>query len=650
MKSVFEDYKYQESVDSGDYHAGTEQLLYTVSRYEESEGQTVRRLMLRNLRSGEAECLLSGASGGSFAPDGGSICFLQKGVLCVMDLHTREVQELVRFPGAIMEPRWSPDGSSIAFLAVAAGDMAPEDAPGVIEDFGYKSDGAGFIRSEHMHLWAVSVTDGTVRQLTDGASDEMQHNWSPDGKQLVCVSTRGADRKESLHLNLWRVAADGSEAEQLTAEEWVMSYPTPVRPLFLSDGSGILFETLDITEDDPDMERGMPPARLMYFDLKSGDCSILYRPDERDGCSDCVAFPYFHGAPRGLERLALSSDGTQVYFMGGWNGTCSLYRMDLASHMLTVLTGEREICIGAGHAQNGKLLLSVGSSRQPGTLALLDEKSGKIEPITLDLNSWLAERDLSVPYDFSVPTLDRESRIHGWVLPPQNREPGRKYPAILRIHGGPHPFYTHGFEYENQCLAGAGFAVLYCNPRGSSGYTRIHRNMERAFDGAAYTDCLQFVDEACRRFDFIDPDRIGAVGGSYGGYMVNFMATHSRRFKAFVTQRSMVNNLISYASSDLQGDSHAYSSFECFMKEQLKTSPVCYVQNISAPVLILHGEDDLRCPVEGAHQLFTAIKDTHPELPCKLIIYPGCCHDVPSDMGQLLHYYHAMLDWFERYL
>ena len=124
-------------------------------------------------------------------------------------------------------------------------------------------------------------------------------------------------------------------------------------------------------------------------------------------------------------------------------------------------------------------------------------------------------------------------------------ERGRKYPAVVYVHGGPHPYYTHCMDYEHQCLAGAGFAVLYCNPRGSSGYGMKHQNVERAMDGSAATDILQFVDEAVRRFDFIDPERIGITGGSYGGYMTNYMAAHTKRFKAYVTQRSISNNLIS---------------------------------------------------------------------------------------------------------
>lgn len=147
-----------------------------------------------------------------------------------------------------------------------------------------------------------------------------------------------------------------------------------------------------------------------------------------------------------------------------------------------------------------------------------------------------------------------------------------------------------------------------------------------------------------------DKDRVGVTGGSYGGYMTNYMATHSKRFKAYVTQRSISNELIAYANSDMQGQSTDYKSYEDFMVDKLKESAVSYAERVDKPILILHGTQDYRTPIEGAHQFYVAIKDLHPDLPVKMVIYPHTGHEQPSDPRLLKHYYHEMAEWFKRYL
>ena len=173
--------------------------------------------------------------------------------------------------------------------------------------------------------------------------------------------------------------------------------------------------------------------------------------------------------------------------------------------------------IGLAPGHSGLILAAIGSPTNPGEYVLIDPDNGAIVERLVRAGSLCTERATSKPEVIWFDTLDGEDKVQGWVLPPQNMERGRKYPAVVYVHGGPHPYYTHCMDYEHQCLAGAGFAVLYCNPRGSSGYGMKHQNVERAMDGSAATDILQFVDEAVRRFDFIDPERIGITGGSYGG-------------------------------------------------------------------------------------------------------------------------------------
>ena len=268
-----------------------------------------------------------------------------------------------------------------------------------------------------------------------------------------------------------------------------------------------------------------------------------------------------------------------------------------------------------------------------------------------DSNPWFAGM-LSEPRELWMDTLDGESRVQGFVFPPQGMEEGKKYPAVVYIHGGPTPFIGAALTYEHQCILGAGMGLIVMNFRGSSGYGEAHQSMTRAYDGGAMTDILQFTDLAVRECPWIDGERLGVTGGSFGGYMVNWICGHTKRFKAAVTQRSIANELIQDASSDMAGSSKDYADFSDFMMEQLKKSPVSYAEKIEIPFLILHGMNDMRCPVEHAHQLFSAVRETHPDLPVKMILFPGMTHSFPmgGPIDLRIAHYDAMIGWFKKYL
>ena len=684
---VFDDLLRFESFSGGEYRGEEDRLLYSVSRLEKGrEGRRLSAVFLLDCVSGAAVRITAGGSReqcARFSPDGSRVLFLSNASGCGMQIFTAELgalrpcgeswpdelragAPLTRMRFGAMDPLWSPDGSEILFASpgdasqsedwhFANGPDSPtvperrpqQPEPVVIEDFGYKSDGAGFVRSDsHIHLWVVPSSGGRARRITDGPYDYLHHTWSPDGKSAACISGRFHPKAEPIGSDLILLDAAGkAPPRRLTEKEWAVSYPNPVRPVFTPDGKFILMPFL---RADQPSDAGYPPALLHRVAADGSDDTILTSVGE--GCCDCVQFPYNAASGHGMERLQVSEDGSYAYFLAGCEGETRLFRIDLESRKVeTVFSGEQAVG-GFGRPSGGKLLLGFSMPDKPEGYYLLDEPGGGLRPLLQSNRELLAERCFSRPQNFRYRTLDRESRVQGWVLPPQSLCPGEKAPCILYIHGGPHPFYTHGFSLEHQCFAGAGFGVLTCNPRGSSGYGDVHRNLQRAYDGSAFTDCLQFVEEACRRYPWIDPDRIGVTGGSYGGYLTNYIATHSVRFKAFVSQRSVVNELIDYASSDMQGSSLSYPNFEEFMVAELKRSPIAYAERVNAPFLILHGMEDLRTPVEGAHQLFVALKDLHPSLPVKMVLYPHVGHEQPEHLLQLLHYYREMLDWFRRYL
>lgn len=637
---------------------------FTGSDYCESRGLLAfafnkKGLILRNLATGEDVTITAGGTNeGSprFSYDGNYLLFLSTGKEqgCQMfryAIDTQEITQMGVFHGPIIDPMWSPDGAHVLFASSqgsAPAKKARPDEPVVIEDFGYKFDGMGFIRPDgHTHLFVMDAATGEITQLTHGVRDEMHHNWSPDGKYVVYCGNENRPKEQSIGYDLFIVDLEGNK-KQISEYLWMVSYPNPIRPVFTPDGKSVV---MGVMNPFADSSLGYPDIVFYQFPVEGDDPKCLF--EKSDTCYQCVQFPYNAGCGWGMDKVQITPDGKWVYFVSGWKGRGNVYKVALEGddrHAVTVWDGQH-VCHGLSRIQNGKMIIAKSETDMPEAYYLLDTTTDTIiGKAAQSAQQLLDEVELAPAEDFTFDTIDGESSVHGWVQFPAGMQADKKYPAIVYVHGGPHPFYTYGLTMEHQCFAAQGYAVLYCNPRGSSGYGPKHQNVKRAFDGCAYTDILQFVEEALHRYPWIDPERIGVTGGSYGGYMTNYIATHAQRFKCYITQRSVVNDLIGYASSDMQGQSMQYKSFEEFMVAKLKSSPVSYAERINKPFLILHGEDDYRCPVEGAHQLFVAVKDTHPELPVKMVIFPHTPHDQPRHPQLLKLYYQEMLAWFDAYL
>lgn len=650
--SKFEDCMNFERFNGADYLASKNLVVYISSK-----------IILKNLKTGEEIQITAGGKGetsAKFSPNGEKILFVSSTKagrqIYTYELETKEIKQITSIKRPIMDPIWSPDGKKILFASISSGGNVLQkfhnDEGVVIEDFGYKSDGIGFYRPDsYMHLFVVDVESGEVNQITEGEFNYMHHNWSVDSQHIICCSNRFCSKENALDMDVISIEAKANgKVKQLTNNLYIVSYPNPLRPIVTPDGKYVITGCLDFPKDKIMTQSTTYPEVYLYRIATDGSgAECIFEPSEN--CYQCVQFPYNAFCGWGFDKLQLTEDGKSVVFHGGWQGRTNLYKISINGGKAETIFNKKMVMHGISKIQNGVALASVSEETVPERYVLININTGEINETGIQSAKELLDIvAFSKPKDFFVNTLDGDSKIHGWVMPPQNFDPNKKYPAILYVHGGPHPFYTYGFTHEHQCFAGAGYVVIYCNPRGSSGYGMNHQDIEKAYDGRAYEDCLQVVDEACRKFPWIDSERIGVTGGSYGGYMTNYMATHCKRFKAYITQRSISNEMISYASSDMQGCSKEYKNFEEFMMVQLKKSAIAYAERIDRPLLILHGMDDMRTPVEGAHQLFVAVKDTHPDLPVKMVLYPHTNHDQPNHPKQLIHYYNEMVSWFDKYL
>lgn len=618
-------------------------------------------IVLRDVNSSKEQILHATgiAEGGPvFSPEGDRIAFLavESGSgrqVYVHDLVSGETMQVSRHPGVAMDIQWSPDGRRIAFARVVDhSSVAQKDEPIVIEDFGYKFDGRGYIHlDEHMQLFVADLDAHEERCVGAGNCDYLHHTWMPDSRHLVCEGDRFRSKGESLGYDLLRIDVETGEVERLSEGLWLVSYPNPVRPITSPDGQWIYAGVLDPACDTRNHD--IYPEVYFYRFATNGDTAPqrVFYGDEQ--CYQCVQFPYNACGGWGLEKARISEDGRLLYYVSGWQGQCNIYVLDLSGDgHARLLAGGKQVYHGLGPVQGSKMMVSKVTATTPEAYYLMDTETGRLEQcLYQSAQEYMDDVYIQPTDDFFLDAMDGCGRIHGYAIPPYHREPGRKYPVILYIHGGPTPFYTYGLTLEHHALAAEGFGVIFCNPRGSTGYGWDHQNVEGDdLDRCCYTDLLQFVQEAARRYDWMDADRVGVTGGSFGGYMTNYLATHCKRFKAYVTQRSVTNRLIGYASSDLQGSSARYNNYEEFMIAQLRESPVALAERIDRPMLILHGMEDYRVPVEGAHQFYTAIKDIHPDLPVRMVLFPHTGHEQPGDPGQARVYYQEMVDWFRAYL
>lgn len=649
--------------------------LYTRARFEKP-AEEVEELVLLSLRDG-SETVLCGGFSPIFSPDGGKVLFSRKveGLpqLFLLDMETRQTRQLTHMRFGAESARFSPDGGRICFTSRVELDSDPAlwaKTPTAEEkevealrkiqhpyvtfsDYGYKSDeDGGFSVGRAWTLWSMALTDEAPTLLSDGERDHVMPTFTPGGETILFVSNRSRPREESIGMDLFSVPAAGGEIKQLTSDCWIAYYPAPFQPVCTPDGEWVIFGALT-----PSLSGGMPLTRLYKLSLTAPDAQPVPLWPEDAPCHEATCFLYNCENPAAGERptAAVSADGKYLYFISGWHGAANLYRASLDHPEIHPVSAE--MAAYRSIVRDGeRYLLSKGDFTHTPALYLADEAMMRGEtafaPRQLThLNSWFAGM-LSEPRELWMDTLDGESRVQGFVFPPQGMEEGKKYPAVVYIHGGPTPFIGAALTYEHQCILGAGMGLIVMNFRGSSGYGEAHQSITRAYDGGAMTDILQFTDLAVRECPWIDGDRLGVTGGSFGGYMVNWICGHTKRFKAAVTQRSIANELIQYASSDMAGSSKDYADFSDFMMDELKKSPVSYAEKIDIPFLILHGINDMRCPVEHAHQLFSAVKETHPDSPVKMILFPGMTHSFPMDgpIDLRIAHYDAMIGWFKQYL
>ncbi len=555
-----------------------------------------------------------------------------------------EVRTLASWPEAIEQLAWSPDGSRLAFLARLRDEAhygptkARDRPPRRIDRLFYRLDSEGFVSDRVRQLFVVPADGSSGPQpVTEGPYQVEGLSWSPDGARLAFTSARhegwDLDLASDVFVTGLPGPGDGPRAPQRLTKTGSENFS----PSWSPDGHRIAYLSAGIPLDEP------RHAQVTVLDVDSGEVEVLTRSLDRQ----CGPYPTL--------REPQWSDGA-IWFRVEDGGNTHLYR---SAAPAPVVAGDREV--GAFDVSAGTVAFCASTPTSTSELFVLDLASGHERQLTDVGRPFTGGTELVAPVPFSATAPDGHV-VGAWVMPPVGAEPGRRYPALLNVHGGPFTQYGNRFFDEFQLQAGAGFAVVYANPRGSSGSTEAAARAIRwpeaeqdpgsGWGGVDYDDLMAVVEAATARFDFIDGDRLGVLGGSYGGYMASWMVGHTDRFRAALSERSANNLLTLEQISDVATMFRGYVGVSHLDNPgaYLRQSPISYVRSITTPLLIVHSENDLRCPVGQAEELFVALRLLGREP--AMVLFPGESHEL-SRSGSPRHRVmraEIIVDWFRRHL
>jgi len=630
-----------------------ERVAYQVGWADAGARQSRSRIVVRRLLDPEPVEPTAGVlrdHSPEWSPDGRSLAFVSRvgaaDQLFVLDVTTgAAAQQFSSVPDGVGLPRWSPDGKRIAFLgSVLADPDAVVDDPRppesrdqlrrapvarVVRRLDYKHDGRGYVDGRMHHLYVASATGGDVKQLTDGAWDVSDFDWSPDSSRLVVAGNAepGSDLQRELHLYLVDLETN---LVRLGGGFYLSS------PIWSPKGDMIAF----IAPNGLDV--GLL-ERMWVVPLAGGGPRCL-TADFDQAVNDSVINDMRAGH---ATRVIWSAEGDRIYFPASGSGVTSIHSVDLDGNIREEAGGRRRIY--DFDVANGVLVFCASDPTNPGELYMLTQGA---EARVTDLNPWLHERFVALPEQeyFTAPD---GWKLEGWVLKPQGFDPNRLHPTVMEIHGGPHAQYGWSFFHELQILAGMGFVVFYMNPRGSDGYgERFRRDVVRDWAGKDYLDLMASLDQIIERAGYIDANRLGVGGGSYGGYMTNWIIGQTNRFSAAVSMRSISNLVSEYPQHDivlwgvLQLGPPPWPNLD----ELWRRSPIRYVQNMKTPLLLTAGEMDLRCAMSQSEELFGAMRLLGKTV--ELVRFPEESHDLSRNgrPDRRVERLRRIAGWYERYL
>jgi dipeptidyl aminopeptidase/acylaminoacyl peptidase len=596
-----------------------------------------------------------------WSPDGRSIAFIsnrgdeRQMQIFIIPFGGGEASKLTNLKGTIGGFVPSPDGKQFALtfrkkdkeLVEIEGNEQKKKLGIVARHYDrpfFKADGAGFMPKERWHLWTVDAKSGKAKQITDSeVFDEYDPQWSPDSKHILFTSNRTDE--PDLHPyddEFYIIPCKGGRIKQVNTHDGSKHLPA-----FSPDGKWIAYMGIEAKRDwwrntriylSPVSGKGKTRCLTINFDFDSGAKTV----------NDIIGALHYM-------RPVWSADGKSIYFQVSRHGDTLLKRVSVEGQRPAVedVVAEKGVIGAFGFdRQHTKLGYYFGDMTSPGQLFVRNMKTAKTRKLTRVNDNFLNRINLG---DIEEVWFKGSSKndLQGWIIKPPNFNPRRKYPAILEIHGGPLVQYGNLFMHEFYYLAAAGYVVFFCNPRGGQGYGEKHaRAIKNNWGTVDYDDLMAWANYVVRK-KYVDKDRVGVTGGSYGGYMTNWIIGHTNRFKAAVTQRC-VSNLISFwGTSDFNWifqDAFGGKPPWEDMNNLWRQSPMKYMGNAKTPTLVIHSEADHRAAIEQGEQMFVALKTQG--IDSELVRFPDEPHGLSRGgrTDRRIKRLEYIRGWFDKYL
>lgn len=527
---------------------------------------------------------------------------------------------------------WSPDGKRIAYNAAGPRyydhNFSPTNPPTgndvmVINRLLYKAF-YYYADMRRTYVYVIPSDGGKPQQISFGEYDYHSISWSPDGKRIACISNRTGKDDYNSNNDICLLSTDGKTLLQLTRtigpEYW---------PIWSPDGSKIVY--LGRTRDHRSKESDAEFYKVYVIPANGGTPVNLTVSLDQWSMSPVWAY-----------------DGKRIYFTAQDTGRVCLYEASIEGGKVAPIIEDYGQVGSFAPRKNGDVYYVFQDFAHPAEIYRVGA-GGKKERLTFFNQKFSEEVEIVIPEEFTCKSYDG-LQIEGWIMKPANFREGKKYPLILSVHGGPHGQYGYSISALFQYLAARGYAVMFPNPRGSTGYgQKFSDGCVGDLGGGDYKDVMACLDFVLGKFKFVDPQKMGVTGGSYGGYLTNWIITQNNRFKAAVPVAS-ISNLISDWGTDANTDwfesDGGFMPFENYEKAWAM-SPLKYVKNCKTPTLFIHGAWDFCVNLGQAEEMYTALKKLG--IDAVLAIYPNEGHGL-SQPAHIVDYHQRALAWFDKYL